>query len=141
MRYTDCAKQLAAPKSKYIEHILVATHTGEAGVAEIFRTLHIRLRESTWTVVFKALIVIHLMIREGQLDATLHYLSENPSKLAISQFSEGEWQKKWGEECILTGLQCSTRVITSGDTPIISWRAREYSKIQRPTMCEAGRGE
>lgn len=82
-------EQLAAPKSKYIENILVATNTGEAGVAEIFRTLHIRIRETTWTVVFKALIVIHLMIREGQLDATLQYISENPTRIAISQFSEG----------------------------------------------------
>nr|CAH19229.1 putative epsin N-terminal homology (ENTH) family protein [Aspergillus niger] len=76
--------KLAAPKSKYIEHILVATHTGEAGVAEIFRTLQLRLRDSTWTIVFKALIVVHLMIREGQLDATLQYMAENPRKLAIS---------------------------------------------------------
>lgn len=81
--------QLAAPKSKYIEHILVATHTGEAGVAEIFRTLQLRLRDSTWTIVFKALIVVHLMIREGQLDATLQYMAENPTKLAISGYSEG----------------------------------------------------
>lgn len=88
---------MAAPKSKYIENILVATHTGEAGVAEIFRTLHIRIRETTWTVVFKALIVIHLMIREGQLDATLHYISENPNKIAISQFSEGR-NKHMGAE-------------------------------------------
>lgn len=82
-------KQLAAPKSKYIEHILVATHTGEAGVAEIFRTVQLRLRDSTWTIVFKSLIVIHIMIREGQLDATLQYMAENPRKLAISGFSEG----------------------------------------------------
>jgi hypothetical protein len=81
--------QLAAPKSKYIEHILVATHTGEAGVAEIFRTLQLRLRDSTWTIVFKALIVVHLMIREGQLDATLQFMAENPTKLAISGYSEG----------------------------------------------------
>ncbi|PWY91208.1 ENTH domain protein [Aspergillus heteromorphus CBS 117.55] len=80
--------KLAAPKSKYIEHILVATHTGEAGVAEIFRTLQLRLRDSTWTIVFKALIVIHLMVREGQLDATLQYMAENPRKLAISGYSE-----------------------------------------------------
>ncbi|PYH49055.1 ENTH domain protein [Aspergillus saccharolyticus JOP 1030-1] len=84
--------KLAAPKSKYIEHILVATHTGEAGVAEIFRTLQLRLRDSTWTIVFKALIVIHLMVREGQLDATLQYMAENPQKLAISGFSEVQSQ-------------------------------------------------
>ncbi|KAE8159555.1 ANTH domain-containing protein [Aspergillus tamarii] len=84
--------KLAAPKSKYIEHILVATHTGEAGVAEIFRTIQLRLRDSTWTIVFKALIVIHIMVREGQLDATLQYMAENPRKLAISGFSEVQSQ-------------------------------------------------
>jgi len=82
--------QLAAPKSKYIEHILIATHTGEAGVAEVFRALQSRLRDATWTIVFKGLIVVHLMIREGQEDVTLKYLSLNPrSKLAISNFTEG----------------------------------------------------
>lgn len=84
--------KLAAPKSKYIEHILIATHGGEAGVAEIFRTLQHRLRDSTWTIVFKALIVVHLMIREGQLDATLSYLAEYPKKLAISSFSDVQTQ-------------------------------------------------
>ncbi|CAG8245996.1 unnamed protein product [Penicillium salamii] len=84
--------KLAAPKSKYIEHILVATHTGEAGVAEVFRTLQLRLRDSAWTIVFKALIVLHLMIREGQLDAALGYLSDNPRKIAPSNFSEAQSQ-------------------------------------------------
>ncbi|OJJ46935.1 hypothetical protein ASPZODRAFT_131847 [Penicilliopsis zonata CBS 506.65] len=84
--------KLAAPKSKYIEHILVATHTGEAGVAEIFRTLQHRLRDSTWTIVFKALIVMHLMVREGELNATLQHMAENPKKLAISGFSEVQSQ-------------------------------------------------
>ncbi|CDM33407.1 hypothetical protein DTO013E5_7278 [Penicillium roqueforti] len=84
--------KLAAPKSKYIENILVATHTGEAGVAEVFRTLQIRLRDSAWTIVFKALIVLHLMIREGQLDAALGYLSDNPKKITPSNFSEAQSQ-------------------------------------------------
>ncbi|KAJ9285717.1 hypothetical protein DTO021C3_6684 [Paecilomyces variotii] len=84
--------KLAAPKSKYIEHILIATHGGEAGVAEIFRTLQFRFQDSTWTIVFKALIVVHLMIREGELDATLQYLAEFPNKLAISTYSEVQSQ-------------------------------------------------
>ncbi|GKT92024.1 ANTH domain-containing protein [Colletotrichum tofieldiae] len=60
-----CISKAAPPKTKYIEHILVATHAGEAGVAEVFRALQFRLRDSTWTVVFKSLITVHLMIREG----------------------------------------------------------------------------
>ncbi|KAJ6021782.1 hypothetical protein N7540_007286 [Penicillium herquei] len=84
--------KLAAPKSKYVETILVATHTGDAGVAEVFRTLQHRLRDSAWTIVFKALIIVHLMIREGQQDAALTFLSDNPKKIAPSNFSEAQSQ-------------------------------------------------
>ncbi|KAK2858431.1 hypothetical protein FQN49_004745, partial [Arthroderma sp. PD_2] len=81
----------AAPKSKYIEHILTATYS-DAGTAEIFRTLQIRLRESAWTVVFKALIVIHMMIREGAPGAALAYLSQFPRKFAITSISDAQLQ-------------------------------------------------
>ncbi|KAJ5641685.1 hypothetical protein N7490_005685 [Penicillium lividum] len=84
--------KLAAPKSKYVETILVATHTGEAGVAEVFRTLQHRLRDSAWTIVFKALIIVHLLIREGQQDAALSFLADNPKKIAPSNFSEAQSQ-------------------------------------------------
>ena len=38
---------------------------------------------------FKSLIIIHLMVREGEPNVTLKYISEQPSKLAISNFSDG----------------------------------------------------
>ncbi|KAK2023802.1 ANTH domain-containing protein [Colletotrichum zoysiae] len=82
----------APPKTKYIEHILVATHAGEAGVAEVFRALQFRLRDSTWTVVFKSLITVHLMIREGSPDVTLSFLSRHPNTLAISSFTDAQTQ-------------------------------------------------
>jgi phosphatidylinositol-binding clathrin assembly protein len=84
--------QLAAPKSKYIESILSSTQGGESGVAEVFRTLQLRLRDSTWTIVFKSLIVVHLMIREGAPDATLRYIADSPKRLAISSFAEAQTQ-------------------------------------------------
>ncbi|KAL8847894.1 MAG: hypothetical protein Q9221_007069 [Calogaya cf. arnoldii] len=84
--------KLAAPKAKYVEHILVATHAGEAGVAEIFRAMQNRLRDSTWTIVFKALIIVHLMVREGEPNVTLKYLADYPSKLAIGGFSDVQEQ-------------------------------------------------
>jgi phosphatidylinositol-binding clathrin assembly protein len=58
-------------------------------VAEIFRTLTLRIRDSTWTIVFKALIVLHLMIRDGALNATLEYTAEHPRRLSVSHVSEG----------------------------------------------------
>ncbi|KAG8533178.1 uncharacterized protein KY384_001961 [Bacidia gigantensis] len=85
--------KLAPPKAKYVEHILVATHAGDAGVAEIFRVLHHRLRDSTWTIVFKSLIIVHLMIREGEPNVTLKHLANSPSKLAISNFSDGTFKE------------------------------------------------
>jgi hypothetical protein len=73
-----------------VEHILVATHAGEQGVAEVFRVLQNRLRDSTWTIVFKSLIIVHFMIREGEPLVTLRHLSSNPQrKLAINNFTEG----------------------------------------------------
>ncbi|KAJ9133002.1 ANTH-domain-containing protein [Pleurostoma richardsiae] len=84
--------KLAPPKTKYIEHILVATHAGEAGVGEVFRALQHRLRDSTWTIVFKSLITVHLMIREGSPDVTLGYLAKHRNMLAISMFSDAQTQ-------------------------------------------------
>ncbi|KAL7620785.1 hypothetical protein AAE478_009783 [Parahypoxylon ruwenzoriense] len=88
----DTPRQAAPPKTKYIEHILVATHSGEAGVGEVFRALQFRLRDSTWTVVLKSLITIHLMIREGSPDATLSYLAKHRNMIAISSFTDAQIQ-------------------------------------------------
>ena len=85
--------KLAPPKSKYVEHILLATQSGEAGVGEVFRTLTHRLRDSTWTVAFKSLIIVHLMIKEGARDVTLSYLSVAPrNRLAINTFTDVQTQ-------------------------------------------------
>ena len=72
--------------------ILQATHSGEAGVAEVIRILQNRIRDSTWTIAFKALIVVHLMIREGQPEVTLSYLSTSPRKLVgVNNYTDGTW--------------------------------------------------
>ncbi|QUC16930.1 uncharacterized protein UV8b_01171 [Ustilaginoidea virens] len=82
----------APPKTKYIEHILVATHSGDAGVGEVFRSLQYRLRDSTWTVVLKSLLTIHLMIREGSPEVTLAYLAKHRSILGVGHFSDAQTQ-------------------------------------------------
>lgn len=84
--------KLAAPKSKYVEHILIATHSGEAGVAEVFRSLTLRLRDSTWTIVFKSLIIVHLMLREGERDVTVGYLAKHPKALVIQNYTDTQMQ-------------------------------------------------
>jgi hypothetical protein len=73
-------------------------------VSEVFRALQNRLRDSTWTVVFKSLITVHLMIREGSPDVTLAYLARHRSMLAISSFSDGMYTQSWQEDALCNGL-------------------------------------
>ena len=89
LKSTSNATLIVILPRRYIEHILIATHSGEAGVAEVFRVLQNRLRDSTWTVVFKSLITVHMMIREGSPDTTLSYVSKHRSMLSISNFQDG----------------------------------------------------
>ncbi|RMD44333.1 hypothetical protein DV735_g830, partial [Chaetothyriales sp. CBS 134920] len=113
--------KLAAPKSKYVEPILAATTGGESGVAEVFRTLQLRLRDSTWTIVFKSLIIVHLMIREGQPEVTLRYLADSPKRLALSTFTEMQTQginiRRYSEyllERVKAYRDCKTDFVQSG---------------------------
>ncbi|KAI0158228.1 putative clathrin binding protein [Xylariaceae sp. FL1272] len=112
----------APPKTKYIEHILVATHAGEAGVGEVFRALQNRLRDSTWTVVLKSLITVHMMIREGSPDATLSYLSRNRNQIAISSFTDAQIQ---GRNIRHYAAYLAERVRAYKDTKIDWVRAKE----------------
>ena len=77
--------KIAAPKPKYIEPILMSTSIDHPVESENFqtvmKTLHLRLQDSSWSVVFKALIVLHIMIREGDRDVTLNYITLKAPKM------------------------------------------------------------
>ncbi|TGO18884.1 hypothetical protein BTUL_0007g01030 [Botrytis tulipae] len=126
----------APPKSKYIEHILIATHSGEAGVAEVFRALQNRLRDSTWTVVFKSLITVHLMIREGSPDVTLAYLARHRNMLAISSFTDGVYpdQTSFATLCMMAQPRQGRNI--RHYTNYLTERARSF----RDTKCDFVRG-
>lgn len=49
----------------------------------MIRALGIRLKDSAWTIVYKSLIVIHLMIREGARDVTLDNLARQPKLIDL----------------------------------------------------------
>jgi len=115
--------KLAPPKAKYVEHILIATREGEGGVADVFRTLQNRLRDSTWTIVFKALIIVHLMVKEGQKDVTLRYLSAAPkTRLAINTFTDGRHDSLYRRILRMTKIYRGMRRSRSCSTPIIPER-------------------
>lgn len=76
--------KVAAPKAKYIEPLLDATYSRgndfEVAMEALSRTL---AKSQQWTVAYKALIVFHIMIREGSQDVVLRYLSRNPRVLEV----------------------------------------------------------
>ncbi|KAG9295998.1 hypothetical protein G9A89_011850 [Geosiphon pyriformis] len=68
----------AAPKDKYLQVLLPAT-SSDFLLQEIFTALHYRLRENSWTVVFKSLIVLHILIRQGSGENVLRFLLREPN--------------------------------------------------------------
>ncbi|ODV97273.1 hypothetical protein PACTADRAFT_66205 [Pachysolen tannophilus NRRL Y-2460] len=93
--------KLAAPKTKYIEPILIVTHSARNINDEDFRTimraLSVRLQDTAWSVVFKALLVVHIMIREGEGDLTLTYLAKHYKMLECTTVSRSAGQGNHGD--------------------------------------------
>lgn len=72
----------AAPKAKYIEPILATTYEEGKDFTTTMEALgRVLARTPAWTSQYKALIVLHIMIREGSEEVTLKYLSKHPRML------------------------------------------------------------
>ncbi|CAI4501696.1 BDM_1a_G0022560.mRNA.1.CDS.1 [Saccharomyces cerevisiae] len=83
--------KMAPPKQKYVDPILSGTSSAR-GLQEITHALDIRLSDTAWTIVYKALIVLHLMIQQGEKDVTLRYYSHN---LDVFQLRKISHTTKW----------------------------------------------
>ncbi|KAK4051349.1 hypothetical protein OIV83_002833 [Microbotryomycetes sp. JL201] len=67
----------APPKAKYIDPIIQATFNNDGSLQEIVKAISTRLRDTNTTVVFKALIVCHQILRAGSLENTFSYLASS----------------------------------------------------------------
>lgn len=74
----------AAPKAKYIDPIVQATFQQDGQIREIVQCLSAKLRDPSQTVEFKALIVLHTIMRSGHLEAVFSYLSTSSTSLSLS---------------------------------------------------------
>ncbi|KAK9361002.1 ANTH domain-containing protein [Lipomyces starkeyi] len=120
--------KMAAPKAKYIEPILQGT-SNSAELDDIFRLLSARLRDSAWTIVYKALIVVHIMIREGKKDATLEYLSHHARMLDCSQMSSGA-AARYGDTIVRYSKYLQDRVRQYASTKIDYVRHKKDNPTQ-----------
>ncbi|KAF9078216.1 ANTH domain-containing protein [Rhodocollybia butyracea] len=86
-----CKPKAAPPKAKYLDPIIAATWSDDGAVHDVCKALSPRFREPNSVVVFKALIVLHTMIRNGSTDNVLSYLSSS-EVLRLSNVSAGTWE-------------------------------------------------
>ncbi|KAJ3516945.1 hypothetical protein NLJ89_g814 [Agrocybe chaxingu] len=86
-----CKPKAAPPKAKYIDPIIAATWSDDGSVHDVCKALAPRIREPNTIVVFKALIVLHTMIRNGATDNVLSYLSSS-DVLRLRNVSAGNWE-------------------------------------------------
>ncbi|EJU03522.1 ANTH-domain-containing protein, partial [Dacryopinax primogenitus] len=85
-----CKPKAAPPKAKYLDPIVMATYSDDGSVGDIFKALAPRLREPNAVIVFKALIVLHTMMRNGSTDNVLTYLAESDA-LRLRNVAQGQW--------------------------------------------------
>ncbi|PCH44102.1 ANTH-domain-containing protein [Wolfiporia cocos MD-104 SS10] len=86
-----CKPKPNPPKAKYLDPILAATWSEDGAVHDVCKALIPRFREPNSLVVFKALIVLHSMIRNGATDNVLSYLSSSDI-LRLKNVSAGSWE-------------------------------------------------
>ncbi|KAG1721435.1 ANTH domain-containing protein [Suillus paluster] len=86
-----CKPKAAPPKAKYLDPIIAATWSEDGAVHDVCKALVPRLREPNAIVVFKALIVLHTMIRNGATDNVLSHLSSS-EVLRLKNVSAGNWE-------------------------------------------------
>ncbi|KAF8661320.1 hypothetical protein AX16_001417 [Volvariella volvacea WC 439] len=86
-----CKPKAAPPKAKYLDPIIAATWSDDGAVHDVCKALSPRFREPNAIVVFKALIVLHTMIRNGSTDNVLSHLSSNDS-LRLRNVSSTNWE-------------------------------------------------
>ncbi|EIW79092.1 ANTH-domain-containing protein [Coniophora puteana RWD-64-598 SS2] len=85
-----CKPKAAPPKAKYLDPIIAATWSEEGAVHDVCKALVPRLREPNAIIAFKALLVLHTMIRNGSTDNVLSYLCSS-EVLRLRNVSTGNW--------------------------------------------------
>ena len=77
-----------APKAKYIEPILATTYEAGHDFETVMDSLSriITSRNQAWPSIYKGLIVVHIMIREGSEDVTLKFVSRHTRMFEIEDY-------------------------------------------------------
>ncbi|EST08493.1 protein of unknown function DUF1720 [Kalmanozyma brasiliensis GHG001] len=94
--YDKVVKGATKPKSggikpKYIDPIIATTFATDGSLQDVCRALGNRLREPNATVVLKSLVILHTMIRNGEVDNVLRHLSSDVGNIRLRNVASGSW--------------------------------------------------
>lgn len=70
-----CKPKHVPPKSKYIDALVSSTYQADGSFQDVSKALRSKLRDPNSSVVFKALLVIHTLIRAGNAEEVMSYWS------------------------------------------------------------------
>lgn len=70
-----CKPKHAPPKPKYIDALISCTYQSDGSFQDVSRALRSKLRDPNSSIVFKALLVIHTLIRAGNSEEVMTYWS------------------------------------------------------------------
>ncbi|KAI9315249.1 ANTH domain-containing protein [Dichotomocladium elegans] len=76
------------PKRKHLDTLVAFMHQNPENIDNIMHILAKRMRESSWIIVFKVLIIIHTLIREGPGDTAINYVYRHLDALDTSKLRD-----------------------------------------------------
>ncbi|KAL9557588.1 hypothetical protein MBANPS3_001312 [Mucor bainieri] len=76
------------PKQKHLQTLISLTFQSPGNAASIIDLLDKRLRENSWIIIFKVLIIIHTLMRLGDGEKVISYVETRPSALDTSKLRE-----------------------------------------------------
>ncbi|KAI7857196.1 ANTH domain-containing protein [Circinella umbellata] len=77
-----------APKPKHLNTLNALTFQYPASAVDIVELLERRVRENSWIVTFKVLIILHTLMREGNGDKVIACIDNRPSALDTTRVRE-----------------------------------------------------
>ncbi|KAI8644318.1 ANTH domain-containing protein [Parasitella parasitica] len=76
------------PKQKHLQTLINLTFQSPGNAASIIDILDKRLRENSWIIIFKVLIIIHTLMKLGDGEKVISYVETKPSALDTSKLRE-----------------------------------------------------
>ncbi|ORZ20213.1 AP180 N-terminal homology domain-containing protein, partial [Absidia repens] len=76
------------PKQKHLSALVSLTFHNPAIIGEMLDLLERRHRENSWIMSFKVLVIMHVLMRQGNGDRTISYVESHPACLDTTRLRE-----------------------------------------------------